>query len=102
MAQRPIRRTRQSDRSDPARRLQELGQFRQFSQSTQASLAKSGYRKTVPTFQGSAVTGRSHESGLPFDCDRASDFDIALAGEDIYAKAESLGLAKGGRTGPHF
>jgi RHS repeat-associated protein len=77
-----------------------FGQYRQFSQATQAGLARAGYPNTVPLMQGSAVTGVSHDTGVPFDVGRTSDYDIALANKDLYDKAESLGLAKGGKSRP--
>jgi filamentous hemagglutinin len=57
---------------------------------------------TQPLFQGSAVTGRSFRTGKPFDVGRRSDFDIALAGPELFGKAKDLGLrAKDGtRIGP--
>ena len=50
--------------------------------------------------QGSAVTGVSHDTGIPFDVGRTSDYDIALANKDLYDKAEAMGLAKGGKSRP--
>ena len=35
-------------------------------------------------FQGSSVTGAGHSSGLPFDYNRTSDFDIALVNDDLF------------------
>ncbi len=57
---------------------------------------------TQPLFQGSAVTGSSYSTGKPFDVGRQSDFDIALAGSDLFEKAKALNLkAKDGtRIGP--
>jgi len=42
--------------------------------------------------QGSAVNGKSFRTGAPFDAGRVSDFDIALAGPDILARAKQLGI----------
>jgi len=55
-----------------------------------------------PLFQGSSVTGRSYKTGEPFDVGRRSDFDVALAGQELFNKARALGLkAKDGtRIGP--
>ncbi len=76
------------------------GQFKQFGEATQGSLAQAGFPGTTAYMQGSAVTGVSHETGVPFDVGRTSDFDMALANESLFRKAESLGLTKGDRTGP--
>ena len=35
-------------------------------------------------FQGSSVTGVGHSSGLSFDYNRTSDFDIALVNDDLF------------------
>jgi hypothetical protein len=53
-------------------------------------------------FQGSSVTGKSFKSGLPFDAGRQSDFDIALAGQDLFEQAQSFGyrVKDGTRIGP--
>jgi RHS repeat-associated protein len=77
-----------------------FGQFKQFGEATQGSLTKAGYPNATPYMQGSAVTGRSFETKVPFDVGRTSDFDLAIAHSDLYKKAESLGLGKDGRTGP--
>lgn len=53
--------------------------------------------------QGSAVTGKSFRTGNAFDGGRVSDFDIALAGPDVLARAKQLGIglrSGGTRTGP--
>jgi RHS repeat-associated protein len=77
------------------------GQFNQYGEATRAGLSSAGYPGTTPIMQGSAVTGVGHDAPhLPFDEGRHSDFDVALAGAAIYAKAEEAGLTKGGRTGP--
>ena len=34
------------------------------------------------------------------DVGRISDFDVAVTGDDIFKKADELGLVKGDRTGP--
>jgi filamentous hemagglutinin len=54
-------------------------------------------------FQGSAVTGRSADTGDPFDQGRHSDFDVAIAGDSIYAAARERGVqfrGDGVSTGP--
>jgi len=77
-------------------------QFEQFGEATAASLKKAGLDDTQAYMQGSAVTGKSAETRAPFDAGRVSDYDIALAGNDITARAEAAGIKiKGvGRTGP--
>jgi hypothetical protein len=44
-----------------------------------------------PVFQGSAVTGKSHVTGQPFDVGRVSDFDIGLIGKGLFDRASALG-----------
>jgi filamentous hemagglutinin len=54
-------------------------------------------------FQGSAVTGRSHDTGRPFDEGRTSDYDIAVSGDSIYRAAQERGIefrSDGVSTGP--
>jgi len=45
-------------------------------------------------FQGSSVTGRGHKTGLPFDYNRTSDFDIALVNDELFI----VGLDSGFRV----
>ena len=68
-----------------------------------AILLREGLPEGVqPLFQGSSVTGKSHRTGKPFEVDRRSDFDIALAGRHLFDRARSLGLKikNGERIGP--
>ena len=54
-------------------------------------------------FQGSAVTGRSADTGAPFDEGRRSDYDIAIAGDAVYTAARERGVpfrGDGVSTGP--
>ena len=54
-------------------------------------------------FQGSAVTGRSADTGAPFDQGRQSDFDVAITGDSLYAAAREHGVpfrGDGVSTGP--
>ena len=54
-------------------------------------------------FQGSAVTGRSAESGASFDEGRVSDFDIAITGDSVNEAARAGGVpfrGDGVSTGP--
>ncbi|WP_239009256.1 RHS repeat-associated core domain-containing protein [Streptomyces sp. CFMR 7] len=66
-----------------------------------SGLKDAGYDDVTPVFQGSSVTGKSFKSGKPFG--PHSDFDVALAGRDILAKAKEAGIplrSGGTRTGP--
>jgi hypothetical protein len=54
-------------------------------------------------FQGSSVTGRSAETGAPFDEGRVSDYDIAISGDSINRAARENGVqfrGDGVSTGP--
>ena len=54
-------------------------------------------------FQGSSVTGRSADTGAPFDEGRISDYDIAISGESINRAAREHGVqfrGDGVSTGP--
>lgn len=54
-------------------------------------------------FQGSAVTGRSADSGAPFDEGRRSDYDIAISGDSVNRAAHENGVqfrGDGVSTGP--
>ena len=54
-------------------------------------------------FQGSAVTGRSADTGAPFDEGRTSDYDIAISGDAIARAAREHGVpfrGDGVSTGP--
>ncbi|GAA6139445.1 hypothetical protein NBRC116583_31920 [Arenicella sp. 4NH20-0111] len=64
-------------------------------------MADAGFSGTKAILQGSAVTGKSFRTGKAFDAGRVSDFDIALAGSDILARARQLGigLRSGGKKG---
>ncbi|MFC0599262.1 RHS repeat domain-containing protein [Streptomyces palmae] len=76
-------------------------QFKEFSASLKSGLKEAGHGDAVPVFQGSSVTGRSFESGKPFGSH--SDFDVALTGTDILARAKAAGISLrsgGTRTGP--
>ena len=78
-------------------------EFASFGNNLNSGLKKAGFRDTQAIFQGSSVTGKSFRTGKPFDVGRRSDFDIALAGDGIFSKAQSLGIplrSGGTRTGP--
>ena len=79
------------------------GEFGQFGKTLNSGLADAGLGGTKAILQGSAVTGKSFRTGKAFDAGRVSDFDIALAGPDILARARQLGIglrSGGTRTGP--
>jgi YD repeat-containing protein len=77
--------------------------FNSFATTLNQGVADAGYENTLALFQGSSVTGVSFRTGEPFDVGRVSDYDIALAGDDIFGAANDLGISlRGGgvRTGP--
>ena len=79
------------------------GDFENFGSKLHSGLSDAGYSGTRGIMQGSAVTGRKYTTGAPFDVGRRSDFDVALAGSDLFAAARSAGVStrSGGiRTGP--
>lgn len=82
--------------------FREFGQFREF-----ATRFRDRMRELYPDldmgFQGSSVTGRSAETGAPFDEGRVSDYDIAISGDSIYQAARENGVhfrGDGVSTGP--
>jgi hypothetical protein len=78
-------------------------EFEVFGNRLMRGLADAGYPNAEAAFQGSSVTGRSFHTGLPFDFQRVSDFDIALGGNDIFGAAKAAGaeMRSGGtRTEP--
>ena len=82
--------------------FRDFGQFREF-----ATRFRDRMRELYPDldmgFQGSAVTGRSAESGAPFDEGRISDYDIAISGDSVNRAAHENGVQfRGDRvsTGP--
>ena len=68
-----------------------LGMIKQFATQIQAGLSRLGFKNTKIYLQGSAVKG-ADDAGRAFDVGRKSDFDVALTGDDIWNKAESLGI----------
>ncbi|MFG6085747.1 hemagglutinin repeat-containing protein [Stenotrophomonas indicatrix] len=77
--------------------------FVRFGSDIKNGLASAGYGDVRPILQGSASTGRSFVKGQPFDFQRVSDFDVALASPDLLARAKALGISLrsgGARTGP--
>jgi|GEM_PF-4190130 len=80
-----------------------IASFSRFSKTLNSGLMDAGFAGTRALLQGSAVTGRNLKTGRAFDVGKISDFDIALAGPDIFAKAKQLGIglrSQGTRTGP--
>jgi hypothetical protein len=65
-------------------------EFETFATRLRTGLDDAGYPKTEAAFQGSSVTGYKYTTGEPFDVGRVSDFDIALAGDDIWAVVQDL------------
>ncbi|MFV8988378.1 hypothetical protein [Serratia fonticola] len=50
--------------------------------------------------QGGSASIVRFSTGKPFYLGRISDFDVAISQPDLYKKAESLGIGKGGSGGP--
>lgn len=76
------------------------GTYGQFTQKIYSGLRAAGYNDSTAIFHGSSVTGRSFRTGEPFRPE--SDFDIALAGADVFGQAKKAGVglrSKGTRTG---
>ncbi|WP_424951778.1 hypothetical protein [Deinococcus sp.] len=79
------------------------GQYQQFSGQLYAGLSRAGFKGSEVFFQGSAVTGRSFETGAAFDLGRTSDFDIALVNSNMLEKLSQAGYrvkANGSAVGP--
>jgi filamentous hemagglutinin len=77
--------------------------FKGFVGKLQAGLEKAGHTGVQPLFQGSSATGESFRKKVPFDQGRTSDYDIALASPELFARAIEIGVktrGKGTRTGP--
>ncbi|MFG1992007.1 hypothetical protein ACGFJ7_18710 [Actinoplanes sp. NPDC048988] len=82
--------------------FRDFGQFREF-----ATRFRDRMRELYPDldmgFQGSSVTGRSADSGDPFDEGRISDYDIAISGDSVNRAAHENGVpfrGDGVSTGP--
>jgi hypothetical protein len=82
--------------------FRDFGQFREF-----ATRFRDRMRELYPDlemgFQGSSVTGRSAETGAPFDEGRVSDYDIAISGDSVNQAAHETGVrfrGDGISTGP--
>jgi RHS repeat-associated protein len=80
-----------------------VGQFQQFSRAVSGGLREAAGGGLQAFLGGSAITGQSFRTGAAFDVGRTSDFDIAVVGGNLLAKAKELGIelrSKGTRTGP--
>jgi len=82
--------------------FRDFGQFREF-----AARFRDRMRALYPDldmgFQGSSVTGRSADTGAPFDEGRVSDYDIAISGDSVNLAAHENGVqfrGDGVSTGP--
>ncbi|MEV4707894.1 hypothetical protein [Actinoplanes sp. NPDC049316] len=82
--------------------FRDFGQFQEF-----ATRFRDRMRELYPDlemgFQGSSVTGRSTETGAPFDEGRVSDYDIAISGDSVNRAAQENGVpfrGDGVSTGP--
>jgi hypothetical protein len=78
-----------------------LDDYDEFVGTLKSGLSDAGYSNTEAVFHGSSVTGARFRDGTPFG--DHSDYDVALAGSDIFDRVKSLGVAlrsRGTRTGP--
>jgi RHS repeat-associated protein len=78
-------------------------QLHDFSRTLNTGLREVGGEGARAFLTGSAVTGVQYKTGGAFDVGRTSDFDIALVGSTLLAKAKELGVelrSKGTRTEP--
>jgi hypothetical protein len=78
-------------------------QFQQFSKAVSSGLREVAGEGAQAFLAGSAITGKRFTTGVAFDVGRQSDFDVALVGKDLFAKAKELGIelrGKATRTGP--
>jgi RHS repeat-associated protein len=73
--------------NSPIKEFKSLDEFKRFAQELYAGLHGAGYTDAEVFMQGSAVTGRSAETGLPFDYRRISDFDVGVVSESAFIKA---------------
>lgn len=75
--------------------------FKEFGEDLNNGL-RGKYPDAESAFQGSSVTGRSHDTGEPFDLGRTSDYDIAVSGRSLVDEAQRHGIEfrSGGRNTP--
>jgi len=76
--------------------------FSEFGKTLHTGLTEARYTNAQGIMQGSAVTGVSFKTGIPFG--RLSDFDVALVGDkSLFQAAKDAGISlrsAGTRTGP--
>jgi len=80
-----------------------MQEFDRFGSRLHHALDAAGHPDVIALLQGSAVTGRSFRTGVPFDVGRVSDLDVALASQTLMGRVEGLGLrlrSGGMRSGP--
>jgi len=69
-------------------------EFTEFGQIGQKALAKAKHKNVTMHMQGSAITGKAHTKrdafGNPLPFRPESDFDVALAGKDLFDRARKL------------
>ncbi len=76
--------------------------FMAFGGRAQQGFGVAGYDDVTLMVRGSAVTGVSHNSGLPFDVGRRSDFDLAVVSPRIWERLQGMDvpLRSGGTRTP--
>ena len=67
-------------------------QFEQFSRVLSRGLDDAGWRNTSAAIRGSSITGYKWTTGAPFDQGRLSDYDLGVAGTDIFNAARAAGV----------
>lgn len=73
--------------------------FASFGRQLYAGLTAAGYPDVYAAMRGSAVTGESFRTGVPFDAGRRSDLDVAIASSSLFQRAKNLGIEL--RSGGH-
>ncbi|MFD9303023.1 RHS repeat-associated core domain-containing protein [Streptomyces sp. NPDC060048] len=75
-------------------------EFAKFSAQLNLGLNTAGYANSAAIFHGSSVTGFKYRTGKPFDSGpKQSDFDVAIAGPELMARARDAGVQiRGGGT----
>ena len=77
--------------------------FAEFGKQVREGFNKAGVKDAQAYIQGSAITGVKYTTGKIFDVGRKSDWDMAVASPNLFAKAKSIGVeirGKGTRTEP--
>ncbi|MBF0492891.1 MAG: hypothetical protein HQM15_08935, partial [Deltaproteobacteria bacterium] len=78
-------------------------ELKEFANIFKEGLAQSADPDALGILRGSAVTGIKHDSGLPFDVGKKSDFDLAVVSPKLVKRVEEMGMPlRGGgtRSGP--